>query len=517
MNFLKSILFVFLLLSSILISEYAYSCSTFELKKGKDFIYAYNMDLPYNVKGFVVINKIDFSSKNTIIDIDASFKKGVPHFERWTPEKNKKLIFSNINTAKESQPYFKKLFSPKIVQTFEKLAEYPKTLKSNAPIYNPKVTEKEKAKFEKSFNICPAVGDKIVTDILKPIRQKFKLPAIGAAIVSDKEIIAGAVGITKEGTQVPVKLDDRWQIGSCTKTMTATIIAHLIEQDKLKWETTIGDIFPKLAPSFNSEFKNITVIELLSQHSGLQRDLYKSPFSWFKWKGQGTPTEQRLKILKIFSKKKLLFKPGTKWSYSNVGYIIAGAVIDKVSGISYEQAMKKYIFEPLCMNNSGFERYDSNNNKDHLWSHYFTGKPTQFYIIHPFHVMNSNGASTYCSISDWSKFIQDQLSGAGEQAGLLKASTYKKLQTPPYGGNGALGWILKDGALWHNGTDTLNQAIVYMYPKKGYAVLFCTNIGFDLKNAPKNDNDIPVIKAGNEVCKKLGQYYLNHQSKIPKY
>jgi len=380
-----------------------------------------------------------------------------------------------------------------------------------APAWNPKVTKEEKVKFVTSFKDCPAVGDKVVTGILKPIRQKFKLPAVAAAIVTNNGIVViGAVGITKEGTQIPVNLDNRWLIGSCTKAMTSTLIAILVEKNKLSWNSTIAEIFPNLSRSFSSEFNSITVEELLGQRSGLPRDLYENTLTWFDYHDEESLISQRLNLLKNFSNKKLLFKPGTKWSYSNIGYIVLGAVIDKISGKSYEQAMKNYIFKPLNMKNSGFKRQISVQDINHLWSHYYTGKPTK---LHFPYIGNSAGGNTYCSMEDWSKFIQDQLNGAIDKSGLLKPSSYKKIQTPVKGISGALGWEIKNHALYHSGTDILNFAQVYIYPTKGYAVLFCTNMGFDILNAPDNDDDIPVQKAGNEVCKKLGQYYLSSLKK----
>ncbi len=147
--------------------------------------------------------------------------------------------------------------------------------KDAIPIWNPKVSKAEKAKLEISFKtFCPVAGNKVVTDILKPIRQEFKLPAVAAAIVDIRGIVAvGAVGVRKEGTNIPVTLNDRWMIASCTKAMTATIAAKLIEQGKLKWDTTITEVFPKQSSKFNPEFNKITITQLLSQHSVKLRNL----------------------------------------------------------------------------------------------------------------------------------------------------------------------------------------------------------------------------------------------------
>src|SRR5215470_14830115 len=89
-----------------------------------------------------------------------------------------------------------------------------------------------------------------VADLLEPIRLKYKLPALAGAVVTSKGLEAiGATGVRKAGTPVSVTVEDEWHLGSDTKAMTATIIAHLVQRGKLKWETTLGQVFPGLARS----------------------------------------------------------------------------------------------------------------------------------------------------------------------------------------------------------------------------------------------------------------------------
>jgi CubicO group peptidase (beta-lactamase class C family) len=87
------------------------------------------------------------------------------------------------------------------------------------------------AKIDPPPAFCPAVGDEAVTGALKPILQKFNLPAMAAAVVTDDGIkFAGAVGVRKRGTDIPVGLDDLWHLGSDEKAMTATLIARLVQR-----------------------------------------------------------------------------------------------------------------------------------------------------------------------------------------------------------------------------------------------------------------------------------------------
>jgi hypothetical protein len=91
----------------------------------------------------------------------------------------------------------------------------------------------------------------------------------------------------------------------------------------------------------------------------------------------------------------------------------------------------------------------------------------------------------HCSMADWARFIADQLKGAAGKGGLCKTETYKMIQTPPFGGEYSLGWIVCDrgwggGKVFnHGGSNTMNFANVWVAPKKDFAVLICVNRGGD--------------------------------------
>ena len=82
-------------------------------------------------------------------------------------------------------------------------------------------------------------------------------------------VASGVTGRRKAGTDVAATIDDQWHLGSDTKAMTAVIIATFVERGKLTWETTLGDVFTELAAGFPSDFRAITVTQLLSHYAGL--------------------------------------------------------------------------------------------------------------------------------------------------------------------------------------------------------------------------------------------------------
>src|SRR5262249_41982530 len=98
---------------------------------------------------------------------------------------------------------------------------------------------------------------------LEPIRASSGVPALGAAIVrEDGEVVVAVTGVRKYGADTRAAVSDEWHLGSDTKAMTATIIAHLVEHGRLRWETTIGEVFKREGQSFPTEFRNITLLQL---------------------------------------------------------------------------------------------------------------------------------------------------------------------------------------------------------------------------------------------------------------
>src|SRR5262245_40526535 len=110
--------------------------------------------------------------------------------------------------------------------------------------------------------------------ILEPIRAKYELPALGGAIVQGDRVVAvGAVGVREVTDKTSVTPSDQWHLGSCTKALTATLCAILVEQGKLKWDTTIADVFPELRDTMRSEYRSVTLEQLLTNRAGLPADI----------------------------------------------------------------------------------------------------------------------------------------------------------------------------------------------------------------------------------------------------
>jgi CubicO group peptidase (beta-lactamase class C family) len=170
-----------------------------------------------------------------------------------------------------------------------------------------------------------------LNSLLEPIRQSYDLPALAAAIVTSRALIAsGAVGVRKYGTNSPVTVNDQFHLGSDTKAMTATMLATLVEEGKLSWTTTIGQVFPELASKMNPGYRQVTLEQLLAHRAGFTdeswpkgkslADMYKLP---------GSPREQRLAYVGMILSELPVNQPGGKFLYSNRSYAVAGAMAER--------------------------------------------------------------------------------------------------------------------------------------------------------------------------------------------
>jgi CubicO group peptidase (beta-lactamase class C family) len=167
--------------------------------------------------------------------------------------------------------------------------------------------------------------------------------------------------------------------------------------------------------------------------------------------------------------------------YSNAGYIIAGAMAEKVTGHSWEDLMRAGLFKPLGMTTAGFGPPGTEGKVDQPWGHRSLGAlriPSQ--SDNP-PVLGPAGR-VHASLTDWARYVAFHLHGKAPSGLSLKPATLEHLHTPPPGGNYACGWVARPlpwdkptNAIWHNGSNTLWYAEMWVVPSADYAILVATN------------------------------------------
>jgi CubicO group peptidase (beta-lactamase class C family) len=188
---------------------------------------------------------------------------------------------------------------------------------------------------------------------LRAAALKAGLPAIQASVVDAKGLVAhGAWGTTIQSGNQAVSNSDAFHIGSCTKPITATVIATLVDQHKLGWDTKVLDVFPEWKSDIRPEFAPVTLADLLSHEAGVEafgedEEIAKVP------RLAGTTIERRRAFAHFALQQAPVVAPRTAFSYSNAGYVVAAAMAERVAGKSWETLVSERIFRPLKMNSAG--------------------------------------------------------------------------------------------------------------------------------------------------------------------
>jgi CubicO group peptidase (beta-lactamase class C family) len=333
---------------------------------------------------------------------------------------------------------------------------------------------------------------------LADARSAAGLPAVAALVQIDGRIEAqAATGVRVEGRRESVTLDDSWHLGSDTKAMTATLIARLVEQGFLRFEDTMAQIFPGVAARMSPEFHATTVAQLLSHTSGLPALSSEQQMTTYLQviKGETGLRAQRAAIVDHYLGRKPVSKPG-EFSYSNIGYAIAGAVAEERTGESWEELMRREVWKPLGIRSGGFGPPKAGRHGQ-PWGH---GRSNDRWVPQDPGSPDSDNppsigpaGTIHMSLRDWLLFVQDQLEGERGRGKLLKAESYRRLHAPVTK-NYAMGWgVLRDadGAtslLMHTGSNGYWIADVRIAPKRNVIVLITMNAGGAM--AEKADKDL---------------------------
>ncbi|MBK7404844.1 MAG: beta-lactamase family protein [Phycisphaerales bacterium] len=328
---------------------------------------------------------------------------------------------------------------------------------------------------------------------LEPIRAKHDLPALTALVTTSDETVAiGAVGVRQIGDDTPVTTDDLWHLGSCTKSMTGTLAAIMVAEGKIRWDSTVGEVFGAECPDMDPGYKGVTLEELMCHRAGVPNS--PPATAWADaWKQQGTVREQRAAFVRAVLAAPPSHEPGKEFEYSNQGVTIAGAMLERAAGgedATWEQLVTEKLFKPLGMATAGFGAPGTAASVDEPRGHVGPAVPGGARRSVP----PGRGADNppaispagraHMSMEDWAKYVREHLKGREGRSELLGKEAFEHLHTDPFGGSYGMGWGLAERpwgghVITHNGSNTMWFCVVWAAPEKGFAVLVATNCAGD--------------------------------------
>ena len=336
---------------------------------------------------------------------------------------------------------------------------------------------------------------------LEPYLAQYGLPALTAAVAQDGAVVAaGAVGTRRAGTDNPVKTTDRFHLGSDTKAMTALLAAMLVEEGRLRWDTRVGEIFPELAGRIDPGLAAVTLTQLLSHTSGVPSDDQAAIDAIDRsLSADGNLDELRYGLVRDWCAQKLATAPGSTFAYANMNYVLAGAMIERVSGRTWDELIVERVFKPLDLRSAGLGNQASLGRVDAPLGHQPGASPKPM-------LAGPNGDNppvigpagiAHMSVLDFGRWAAWNAGQGRHAPALVQPDTMQRLHAPviattiagtprpgtPPGGRYALGWgeVQMDWAprplLYHGGSNGMNVAHIWVDPVQDSAMVLMTNVG----------------------------------------
>lgn len=327
-----------------------------------------------------------------------------------------------------------------------------------------------------SFVSAPIFGQKNI-DFADSIRGVSHIPELSYAVVTNDSILKmGVFGVHSVKLPDTATQNDRFHLGSETKALTAFMIARFVEKGTLKWTTKFFDIFPGWKKTSKREYYDITLQDLLSHRARIQPFQGENDPTMPAF--QGTKQQKRAQFGKFVLQLEPVKKDSTQpFTYSNAGYTLASLMVEKKTGLSWEQLMIKVYNHDLRLA-VAFSWPENQTTKD-TWGH-----SDKEGILVPipsnadYHLDYTEPAGDInMRLKDYTRFIQLNLDGLNGHNNYLRASTYHFIHEGITGYS--LGWfnIYENGNSFstHSGTAGTYYTLVQIDRKKLVAYIIFTN------------------------------------------
>ncbi len=317
------------------------------------------------------------------------------------------------------------------------------------------------------------------------VRKVYNIPELAYAVVSsDKIIELQTLGLKKINSKLIAEPNDKFRIGSNTKAITGFIAALLVKQNKISWNTKFFDLYPELKEKSNKVYYNLTLLNLLSFRTKLfpYTYTYAEPT---KEQFTGTEGEQRYQFTKWFFQQKPIVSKDSI-NFSNLGYIAAGLMLEKVSGKTYKELVND-LGKTLDIS-FGF---GAPNFQDTLqpWGHnndLVPEPPGDSYKLNwllPAGNLNLN-------LPDYVKFIQLQLQGLRGESKLLSKEEFNFLHYGLTRFSVGWFWITENNETYsyNIGNPGTFLSKVYVFKNSDRAFILFSNV-----QSPKADEGLNVL------------------------
>lgn len=380
---------------------------------------------------------------------------------------------------------------------------------------------------------CEKKKSTISSDLVLNQKMTNKIDSIGNSHMSNGKLMGMSIAIAEEGKITynkgfgfadslktkPITNKSVFLLASISKLMEAVLIMKLIEEDKLSMESTLYELLPEFPNT--KQAKRINLRHLLTHSSGLPE--YSAEIDSAFVKTKVDPTKED--YFSFFKKNKLLFEPGTNYSYCNSGYLLMGMIIEKVTGNSFQEEVNRIINDPSNLNlkliaesvnnertSTYFELNDSllNPFKHWTWIKGDGGLTTTAKELAEFPFIWNNG--TIITKQSYNQMIQPIELNDG--------------MVSDYGLGVILGEFEGEPIIGHAGGHKTVKSMMVYFPKKNISIVVLVNTDNTSSNARKVfgeialavfNKEIPDLKKGELLNNKLKKYIGTYKSHSLKF
>lgn len=318
------------------------------------------------------------------------------------------------------------------------------------------------------------------------VRAKYPTPALAAiGQMAGKPSVFQVDGERAIGSGVVVTPDDLWHLGSITKSMTASLVARLVEAQALGWDDTVENVLGSAISDMQTQYKSVTFRQLLTHRSGMPANVGALDYVRYS-KFVVDPRAER----KDYARRSLQMTPvgpeAKTFEYSNNGYVVVGAMLEAITGKAWETLMVEEVFTPLGMKDAGFGPPGTPRKLDQPLGH-MRGLFGGLHSIEPDNKDADNPAAmapcggVHASLNDMALYLEANR----DRSDFLSEGSWRTLHTATDGGDYAMGWFVRnDGKLQHGGWNRRWQSLAHIDPMKGLIAFTSTNNGDQVSAAP---------------------------------
>jgi CubicO group peptidase (beta-lactamase class C family) len=313
--------------------------------------------------------------------------------------------------------------------------------------------------------------------------EEVRMPGVAVGVRANGREAYACHGVTSVESPIPVDRNTVFLLGSITQTYTATALMCLVADGQVQLGAPVRDYLPELRLADERATAEITVLNLLNHTSGLD---------WGLIADTGEGDDALARYVARLTELEHVASPGTRASYSQAGFNLAGRILEKITGLSYEHAIASLLFEPLGLAHSFFARDDIMTRRFSVGHN--LGQDDRMHVARLWRRARGDNpggglASSAADLLRWAAFHlgDGYVNGSGR---ILAADLLAQMREPTaalrastLGDAIGLGWFVRDidgaRAVGHSGTANGQFAELLMVPEHDFAVVSLANAGPD--------------------------------------